>query len=66
MAKARQRLEWRTAATVATVIANAHRDPKLKPEPWTVDDLDPTAEQVDKVVRGSITALKALLPRSNR
>lgn len=44
LARGRQRSEWAQTSAVLALYANAHRDPRRRPYPFTPDDFDPFAE----------------------
>lgn len=44
LARGRQRSEWAQTAATLALYANAHRDPRRRPYPFTPDDFDPFAE----------------------
>jgi hypothetical protein len=48
MARAHQREAWQHTAWIAAMIANANRDPRKKPSPFTPDDFNPTVERKSK------------------
>lgn len=41
MAKARQRVEWDYTGVIWVVLANANRDEKKRPKPYTLADIHP-------------------------
>ena len=41
MAESRRQEDWQHTAWLAAMIANANRDPKKKPSPFTPDDFNP-------------------------
>lgn len=45
MADARRSDAWDRAAPVVTILANAHRDPRKKPSPFTLSDFHPFLEK---------------------
>ena len=44
MARGRQKCQWSQTSAVLAVIANANRDTKRRPDPFTPDDFNPFAE----------------------
>lgn len=44
LARGRQRSEWAQTSMMLCTFANAHRDRRLRPYPFTPDDFDPFAE----------------------
>ena len=45
MADARRRDEWQHTSAVLAMLANVHRNPKKKPQPFTPADFNPLAER---------------------
>lgn len=62
MADGRRRDEWRRTARLAQVIANAHRDPKLRPRPYTDADFNDYAPEKspERRVKMPITVLRSI------
>jgi len=57
MAQARRAHDWQQTSAVLAMLANCHRDPKQRPEPFTPADFDPTAPKPEPL-DGDITMLK--------
>lgn len=62
MAEARRREAWQHTSWLMSLIANCHRDPKRRPEPFTPDELNPLAERKSQepVTRVGVGFLKTL------
>lgn len=64
MVEARRQEDWQHTAWLAAMIANANRDPKKKPSPFTPDDFNPLAcRERSRTVRrerrsGAVTVTK--------
>lgn len=51
MAEAKRRAAWQHTASLMALLANCHRDPKQRSQPYRPSDFDPFAERVpDQVV----------------
>lgn len=59
MAEARQRAAWARTASLCCLIANANRDVRRKPSPFTADDFNPYARPQAAVPAGK-TAFRML------
>ena len=65
MATARSKGNWDRTAALWVVLANAHRDPKQEPKPYTPDMIHPLRTAKDYKPKqpqvGDLSGLKALL-----
>lgn len=60
MADARRRDEWQHTSAVLAMLANVHRNPKKKPQPFTPADFNPLAERKQPVVKTGVRTLKTI------
>lgn len=65
MANARMSAAWDIGATVWAILANAHRDPKKTPEPFSIASVHPYMgeEKTPKAELPGLDALKMLWGR---
>jgi hypothetical protein len=47
MAHARQRADWRRAASLMAIVAEPNRDKDRRAQPYTADDFDPFASEYE-------------------
>ena len=52
MVEAARREAWQHTAWLAALIANANRDPKRKPTPFTPDDFNPMVSRRERKAKG--------------
>ena len=62
MADAKRRDDWQHTSTMLALLANIHRNPKKKPQPFSPAEFNPLAEERKKLVKAKagIRILKTL------
>jgi hypothetical protein len=61
MAEARCKLEWGQTSLIACILANAHRNPRKRPAPFTADEFNPYAAARERpAVKVSMSELRKI------
>jgi hypothetical protein len=60
MADARRRDAWQHTSALLAMLANVHRNPKKKPQPFTPAEFNPLVERKHASVKTGIRTLKTI------
>jgi len=67
MLEGRSKSNWSHTSAILALIANVNRDPKKRPDPFTVSDFDPHAKPKDVVIpKVKMKDLRSLVPQLSK